>query len=437
MSADFASLATALPPTARAALWIALGAGLIATVMLVVTRKLDARNWLFARSPELPIRLLNVADDCWVRGRVRCDKPLATPHFFVPAIAYRYQLEERRTTTERTSNGGTRTTTKWVTVESLKDATDFELLQAEHSIRVHAAEADLKDLVSLGPDTVGNLRHSASILPADGSVSVLGAVAEHKGWLEKRENIPLMITTLARGEFLRRVERNENVCRWIGFVLLCLALGFAAYGVLGWLEFPHAMGSRFSLTHASLAALLGVLTFLAVWTIYSFNTLVTYRLRTQTAWKQIDVDLKNRFDLVPRLVEVVKGTVQHERELLESLARIRAAAMGDVASRIVGERRAASAVAELVIVGEKYPDLKTNGAFGELNRQLVALEEKIAHARSFFDDTATEFNTVIASFPRSIIARLCGFEEWPLFAAPGGERAAVKFEIVGGRKART
>lgn len=437
MSDPVLLLASALPKSAAIALWIGLGAGLIACGLLIAARRLDARNWLYERSPELPIRLLEVRDDCWVRGEVSCGSPLVTPHFGVPCVAYRYTLEEQQTTNESDGRGGSRTVTRWVQVESLRDATDFDVVQGDDRVRVHAAEAELKDLVSLGTDEVGSLRHSASILPAEGRVSVLGCVSEHRDWLEKYQNIPLMITMLSRRRFLERVEGIENAIRWCGFVLLCASFSFATYGALGWLGFPHAMGDRFSPVHASLAAFLGVLAFCGSWTLYTFNTLVTYRLRTETAWKQIDVDLKERFDVVPRLVEVVKGIAAHERTLFESLARIRAG--GAVAERIAAEKGAAGAVARLVAVAEQFPTLKTDRAFAALQRQLTALEEKIAHARAFFDETATEFNDAIATFPKSIVARLCGFEEWPLFrvAAESERRASdVKFNVIGGRPDR-
>lgn len=394
------------------------GALLFAWFLLHAARKADAANWILARAPELPIALLNVRDDAWVRGTARCQEPLKIPVFGKPCLLYDYVMQEKvRTTTGSGKNR--RTSTKWVTREHLKDASDFDIVQGGAAIRIHAAEAETDGLSFTGYEYSSlSYRHSAHYLPYPCEVSALGSVSEHKAWLEAHANIPLLLTPRTRAEFLRRKERGEGALRWSGFILLFLAS--AGLMVAGLTALTATAGEPFwNLGRALAGIAIGASAFGSVWAISTFNRMLTYRTRTEAAWKHVDVDLKHRHDLVPRLVEVIQGALAHERELLETIARARAAAR-------VSEHVAAAV--------ERYPELSSNALFLQLQGQLRAIEDKIAHDRAFFDECAAEFNTFIQQQPRALLARLAGFEERALFGADGAERAVPAFKVIGARR---
>lgn len=409
----------------------------VSWLLLGIARHADHANWLQQRAPLLPLRLVNVRDDVWLEGETRCERPLVVPHFGERALAYDYRLEEKITESYTDSKGHRRTRTRWETREHRREATDFELVQGEEFIRVHADEATLRDLPGLGPDYdgFGRLRHSASFLPAGPRVAALGSVGEHRAWLEKHENIPLLITTRRRDEFLKREERAERALRWIGFALQPLALGGLFYA--GGLAFalPSRPPAPWHPPLVLLAAFLGVLVFVLCWSLYTFNTMVLYRNRTRTAWKQIDVDLKQRFDLIPQLAAVIGAATEHERSLLRRIADLRAALGGAAArDRIRGESELSAAMQQVIAVRESYPELSSQPLFQKLHRELVAIEEKIAHARGFFDECAAEYNTFIEQAPRGLLAGMCGFAPWPLFRAAVRERRVPEVRVTGPRR---
>ena len=176
--------------------------------------------------------------------------------------------------------------------------------------------------------------------------------------------------------------------------------------------------------------------------VYLYNGLVRKRIRTEEAWGDIDVQLKRRYDLIPNLVETVKGYAKHERETLEAVmkARSQATAINVDASKITAENMQAlssaqsgltGALGKLFAVAEAYPDLKANQNFLELQRDLVDTEDKIQAARRFFNNTVKEYNTAVDTFPSNIIANMFKFEKKAFFQLaendPAKERVDVKF----------
>lgn len=159
-----------------------------------------------------------------------------------------------------------------------------------------------------------------------------------------------------------------------------------------------------------------------------YNSLVILRNRVRNAWAQIDVQLKRRYDLIPNLVETVKGYARHEREIFEKVAQARAAAIG--ARGAAETARANNALTEtlktLFAVAEAYPDLKANQNFLALQEELSSTENKIAFSRQFYNDCVMEYNVGIQTFPRSIVAALFGFREEQLYQIPESEKTAPK-----------
>ena len=180
--------------------------------------------------------------------------------------------------------------------------------------------------------------------------------------------------------------------------------------------------------------LLGILVLLVVWMIATYNRLVSLRQQTMSAWAQIDVQLKQRADLIPNLVETVKGYAAHESQVFTQVTQARASALqaaqsGDVAQRIQAENQLSRAIMNLQAVAEAYPQLQANQNFLDLQAQLKALEEKIAYARQFYNDVVQKYNTKIEVVPTNIIAGLFHFEQAAYFQVDEADRQApqVKF----------
>lgn len=158
--------------------------------------------------------------------------------------------------------------------------------------------------------------------------------------------------------------------------------------------------------------LIAVIVLFAVWAIGLYNNLVKLRNRRQNAFADIDVQLRQRHDLVPQLVETVKGYASHEKELLLRVTEARTAAMaaGSIDDKIKAEQQLSAALQGLKVQVEAYPDLKANQNFLQLQEELSDIENKLAAARRFFNGATTEYNNAVESFPSNIIAKNFGFQ---------------------------
>ena len=181
----------------------------------------------------------------------------------------------------------------------------------------------------------------------------------------------------------------------------------------------------------SLWIVLGIVVVLALAAIWIYNRLVTLRTRVDNGWSQIDVQLRRRADLIPNLVETVKGYAAHERELFERVTEARARSLGatGVADQADAENQVSAGLRQLLAVVENYPDLKANQNFLALQEELIGTESKIAYARQFYNDQVMRLNTLIQSFPSSIVARLFGFQERLFFEIEEETRGPVQVEL--------
>jgi LemA protein len=172
---------------------------------------------------------------------------------------------------------------------------------------------------------------------------------------------------------------------------------------------------------------------LVVWLIAMYNGLVRRNNRVKEAWADIEVQLKRRYDLVPNLVEIVKGYMVHERTVFEKVTEMRSKAMGAKSEkdRIESENMFTQALKTLFAVAENYPDLKANQNFLELQRDLVDTEDKIQAARRFYNGNVRDYNTAIQTFPTNLFAGMFNFKEHALFdideKGPEGQPVKVKF----------
>jgi LemA protein len=171
---------------------------------------------------------------------------------------------------------------------------------------------------------------------------------------------------------------------------------------------------------------LGLIVALAVAGVY--NSLVTRRVETENAWSQIDVQLKRRYDLIPNLVETVKGYAGHERETLEKViaARNQAMAARGPEERAQAENMLTGALKSLFAVVEAYPDLKANTNFMDLQQELKATENRITFSRQYYNDTVAQYNTSLQRFPANLVANMFGFRQVEFFKLEEGEAADVR-----------
>lgn len=177
--------------------------------------------------------------------------------------------------------------------------------------------------------------------------------------------------------------------------------------------------------------LLIIIAVVAVWIIAVYNGLIRLKNRVDEAWSDIDVQFKRRYDLIPNLVNTVKGYAAHERELFEKVTEARSAAMqaGTPAEKEKAENILSGTLKSLFAVAENYPDLKANQNFLELQRELTDTEDKIQAARRFYNGNVRDFNTKIQVFPNNIIAGMLKFTSREFFEAGEGEKENIKVEF--------
>jgi len=172
--------------------------------------------------------------------------------------------------------------------------------------------------------------------------------------------------------------------------------------------------------------LLAVVIILILWAIFAYNHFVALVQRTKEAWADIDVQLKRRYDLIPNLVETVKGYAAHEKGVFENVTAARANAMqaGTLQARGEAENMLTGALGKLFAVAEAYPDLKANQNFLELQRELEDTENKIQSARRFYNGNVRDLNTALQRFPGNFIASIFGFKGMDFFQLGADEAAA-------------
>ncbi len=178
--------------------------------------------------------------------------------------------------------------------------------------------------------------------------------------------------------------------------------------------------------------MLGLLILLIVAGVLVYNGLIALRNKVQEAWRQIDVELKRRHDLIPNLVETVKGYAAHERGTLEEVMRARSAAMTggqSPAQQAHNEGILSQALGRLLAVAEAYPDLKANQNFLALQSELTSTEDRIANARRYYNALVRELNTKVESVPSNIVAGMFGIHREEYFEAEGGEREVPQVDF--------
>lgn len=174
--------------------------------------------------------------------------------------------------------------------------------------------------------------------------------------------------------------------------------------------------------------ILVIVVLLALWAVGIYNNLVKLRNNRENAFANIDVQLKQRHDLIPQLVATVKGYADHEKEVLMRVTEARSAAMNatSINDKIQAENALTSALAGLKISLEAYPDLKANQNFLQLQNEISDIENKLAAVRRFFNSATKELNNAVQTFPSNLLAGIFGFKKEPMFEVPQADRADIE-----------
>ncbi len=177
--------------------------------------------------------------------------------------------------------------------------------------------------------------------------------------------------------------------------------------------------------------ILGIILVIVAWFILTYNNFVNLRNRVKNAWAQINVQLKRRYDLIPNLVETVKGYAKHEKEIFENIAELRAKAMGATSIKDIGEsnNQITGTLKTLFAIAENYPELKANEEFLKLQEELTNTENKIAFSRQFFNDIVMNYNAAQQKIPANLIAGMMNLKPEEYYPVDETEKGPVKVQF--------
>jgi LemA protein len=177
--------------------------------------------------------------------------------------------------------------------------------------------------------------------------------------------------------------------------------------------------------------LIGVLVLLVVYLVASYNGFVVLKTRIQEALSGIDVQLKRRADLIPNVVETIKGYAKHEKTVFNDVTKARSALMGagSLKEKAQADNMLTGALKSLFAVAEAYPELKANSNFQDLQQQLEDTEDKVAYSRQFYNANVLDFNAKVQMFPSNLIANAFGFKAFEFFAATEEERKKIEVKF--------
>ena len=387
-----------------------------------------------------------------LKGTAQCEQPLSSYLAGTTCLYYSYAIEERWsrlvTVTESDGRGGSRQVTRretgWSQVDARTESTPFYLQDETGSLLVRPDGARIEAVgvfdrecstwdplyYAKGPaggimDSDGVRRFSESAIPVGAKLLVVGQARERKDIVA-----PEIAADPNASEFLVSVRSAEEVSSGLGWQIWL-------FGLLGAITAPggHALSylaagqpiDGSAIVFFVLEFLLYVLVWSVAWIITVFNSLVELRQRVEQGWSQVDIQLKRRHDLIPNLINAVKGYRDHEATTQEALAALRSE-MGATPPGDPGVDPH-SVQAQITILREAYPELKADTNFLALQQSLSETEQRIALARSYFNSIATFYNTRLEVVPDGTIARLGGMKPRPLMEANEFERAPVSVQF--------
>jgi len=387
-----------------------------------------------------------------LKGTAQCEQPLTSYLAAAPCIYFSYAIEERWsrlvTTTESDGRGGSREVTRretgWTQVDGRIESTPFYLQDDTGTVLVRPAGARIEALAVFdrqcsawdplyygkGPaggviDSDGVRRFTESVIPVQAPMFVVG---------QARERTDIVAPEIAAdpnaSEFLVSTRSEEEVSGGLGWQIVLFGLlgAIAAPGghALSYLAADRDIGAT-AFLYFALEFLLYALVWILAWVVTVYNSLVELRLRVEQGWSQVDIQLKRRHDLIPNLINAVKGYRDHEATTQQALAALRSQLDATAPGQPGDDPR--SVQAQITILREAYPELKADTNFLALQKSLGETEQRIALARSYFNSIATFYNTRLEVVPDGAIARLGGMKPRPLMEANEFERAPVAVQL--------
>jgi hypothetical protein len=387
-----------------------------------------------------------------LKGTAQCEQPLVSYLAGAPCVYYNYAIEERWsrlvTDVETDDRGNRREVTRresgWTQVDARIESTPFYLQDETGSVLVRPEGARIEAVAVFdrecstwdplyfekGPaggvmNSDGVRRFTESIIPVQAQTFVVGQARERKDIVA-----PEIAADPNASEFLVSVRSAEEVSSGLGWQIVL-------FGLLGAIAAPggHALGyfaggqpaDAIAVVFFLLELLLYTLVWIVAWVITVFNSLVELRQRVEQGWAQVDIQLKRRHDLIPNLINIVKGYRDHEASTQEALASLRSQLDATPPGEAGGDPR--SVQGQISILREAYPQLKADTNFLALQQSLSETEQRIALARSYFNSIATFYNTRLQVVPDGAIARLGGMKPRPLMEANEFERAPVAVQF--------
>jgi hypothetical protein len=433
--------------------WYLVICGLVALALLFWGLRSLRRKRLIENVPTSKVKAVFMGLN-EVKGRARSDAPLTSYLAHAACVYYEYKVQEHwsRTVTYTDSKGKTQTRHEsgWTTVASEVAAPPFDLEDDTGRLRVVPAGAEIEAIgifdhtcgrsdplyYGKGPDgAVSNSDHrrrfTEHAIRVGDRVYVIGCARLREDRVE-----PEIARDRDAELFLISTRSEEQILSGYGYkAFFPLLLGTAAAFLFpvglslenrGFVDALRLEASR------SLAIGGGYLGFVALmYLVFVYNGLAEVKRRAQMAWSMIEVQLKRRNDLVPRLVAVVKGYARHEEETQRLAAALRVEGSRRGGKRAAGEEasRQGRALREVIALAEAYPDLRANALFGRLQAELTDTEDRIAFAREFYNAAVTALNNRRDTMPDALVARLTGLRRGEYFAAEGLERASVRVNL--------
>jgi hypothetical protein len=387
-----------------------------------------------------------------LKGTAECEQPLTSYLAEAPCVYYSYDIEERWsrlvTVTESDGKGGTRTVTRqesgWTTVASRIESTAFYvkddtgvLLVRPEGARVEASGVFSESCTPMsalyygkGPaggimDSDGVRRFTESIIALQAPLFIVGQARERKDVVA-----PEIAADPQASEFLISTRSEEEVSSGLGWQLWLFFFLGAVTAPGG--HIAYALASNQEITLTSILIFIGeFMLYLLVWGIGWFitvyNSLVELRQRVEQGWSQVDIQIKRRHDLIPSLINTVKGYRDYEASTQQALAAMRSQLDATAPDKPGADFQAVQG--QVQILKEAYPDLKANENFLALQQSLSDTEQRIALARSYFNSIATFYNTRLEVVPDRFIAAVGGMKPRALMEANDFERAPVEVKL--------
>ncbi len=384
-----------------------------------------------------------------IKGAVRCAEPLISYLAEAPCVHYAYDIEERWsktvTTTESDGKGGTRTVTRresgWTSVASdeqmtpfyLEDDTGVLLVRPQgariEALSVFSQTCSVFDPLYYGKGPAGGVMHSDGVrrfteraIPLEAPLFVVGQARERQDIVA-----PEIAADENASDFLLSVRSEEEISNGLGWqILLFFLLGLVAVPGGHWAGYlvvdqeVDPLGIVMFLGEAILFTLIWTVG----WTVTVYNSLIELRQRVEQGWGQVEIQLKRRHDLIPNLVDCVKGIREYEASTQAALAEMRSQLNVTAPGQPGADAHSLSG--QIMMLREAYPELKANENFLALQTSLSDTEQRIALARAYFNDIATFWNTRLEVVPDRYIASLGAMRPRALMEANDFERAPVQ-----------